>query len=85
MSTRIILVRGSEETGQPRLLGLIAEKATETIRCDATDFVHSGIARNDTAYLGGITTGPRGGLVQRVELSKLLPASVADLLLKRSA
>lgn len=85
LSTRIILVRGSEEAGQPRTLGLIAEKTTETMRCDPADFVHSGIAHDDAPYLGGIATGPRGGLVQHVELRKLLPPSVGNLVLKRSA
>ena len=85
LSTRIILIRGSGEAGQPRLLGLIAEKTTETMRCDPTDFVDSGIAHDDAAHLGDIATRPRGGLVQRVELSKLLPTSVANLVLKRTA
>jgi len=85
LSTRIILVRGSGEAGEPRLLGLIAEKTTETMRCDPADFVNSGIAQDDAAYLGEIATGPRGSLIQRVELGKLLPPSVANLLLKRSA
>ena len=84
LSTRIILVRCSEDAGQPRLLGLITEKATETMQCASADFVYSGLTNVDAPYLGGIATGPRG-LVQRIELSKLLPASVPDLVLKPSA
>jgi chemotaxis-related protein WspB len=85
LSTRIILVHCSGDAGQPRMFGLITEKTTETMRCEAADFVYSGIANDDAAYLGGIATGPRGVLVQRIELSKLLSATVPDLLLERSA
>ncbi len=84
LSTRIILVRCSEEDGQPRLLGLIAEKAIETMRCQSADFVPSGITNADASYLGAITMGPRG-LVQRIELNKLLPAAVPGMALKQSA
>jgi len=84
LSTRIILVRCSEDAAQPRLLGLITAKTTETMRCEAADFVYSGMATDDAPYLGGIATGPRG-LVQRIELSKLLAASVPGLAFKRSA
>ena len=84
LSTRIILVRCSGEEGQPRILGLVAEKATDTMRREPADFVSSGITNDAAPYLGAIANGPRG-LVQRIELDKLLPASVADLVPKQPA
>ena len=83
LSTRIILVRCSEEKGQSPLLGLVAEKATETMRCEAADFMASGIANDDAPYLGAIAMGAHGA-IQRIELKKLLPATVSNLVLEQS-
>src|SRR5215210_1359987 len=38
LNTRILLVRYPDEAGDTHLLGLIAEKATETARRDRSDF-----------------------------------------------
>lgn len=84
LSTRIILAHYSNEDGRSRLLGLIAEHANETMRFEPTDFVCPGIVSDDAPYLGPIATGPRG-LVQRIELDKLVPASIRDVLLKQPA
>ena len=78
LSTRIILLRHSEGNTNPRLLALIAEHATETMRFEPADFVSPGIASKNSIYLGPIANGPRGS-VQRIELNKLLPAHLHDL------
>src|SRR6187399_2400232 len=39
LSTRIVLVHYPGAEGQTRLLGLIAERATQTVRREKTDFV----------------------------------------------
>src|SRR5580765_4358634 len=44
LSTRIVLVNYPDGEGQTRLLGLIAERATQTVRHEATDFVTSGVS-----------------------------------------
>jgi chemotaxis-related protein WspB len=75
LSTRIILALFSGEDGSLRPLGLIAEHATETMRCEPSDFVSSGIINDDAPYLGPISMTPRG-LVQRIELDRLVPATV---------
>jgi chemotaxis-related protein WspB len=69
---------GSEAT---HLLGLIAEKATETMRCEAGDFVASGISNDKAPYLGPIVSDTRG-LVQRIEVNKLLTAAVREVLFR---
>ena len=78
LSTRIILLRYAEANRTPRLLALIAEHATETMRCDPSDFVSPGIASDNALYLGPIATGPSGS-VQRIDLNKLLPRPLHDL------
>ena len=79
LSTRIILVRRSNEHGQATSLGLVAERATETMWCERTDFASTGIRSEEAPYLGAVAVRPRG-LVQLVELDKLLPAPLAKLI-----
>lgn len=67
LSTRIIMTHFTDNHGSSRLVGLIAEQATETLRCDPADFAP-------------FVPGPRG-LVQRVELDALLTPAVREHLL----
>ncbi|WP_448956147.1 chemotaxis protein CheW [Labrys neptuniae] len=60
LSTRIVVVRHPHD--ETTLLGLIAEKATEMLRLDPAEFAP-------------FAQGPHG-LVQRIELEDLLPASL---------
>jgi chemotaxis-related protein WspB len=81
LSTRIVVVHYPVGTvagqdgarGETRLLGLIAEKATETIRQDALAFVDSGVVNDRTPYLGAVAPDTRG-MVQRVDIARLLAA-----------
>jgi chemotaxis-related protein WspB len=84
LSTRIIVVQFPDAHGATRLLGLIAEHATETMRRDATDFVPAGITNDAVPYLGPVVSDARG-LVQRIEVNQLLPASVRDVLFNEPA
>ena len=59
--------------GKTRLLGLIAEKATETIRREAPEFVESGVVNDRAPYLGSVAPDARG-MVQRVDIGRLLTA-----------
>ena len=82
MSTRIIIVLHPGTNGTLHPLGLIAEKATETVHRDPANFADSGIANDDAPYLGPVATDP-SGLVQRIEVTRLLPAAVRDVLFKQ--
>ena len=82
MSTRIIIVRYPDGNGTLHQLGLIAEKATETVRRDPADFADSGVVNDGAPYLGPVATDPNG-LVQRIEVTQLLPAAVRDVLFKQ--
>jgi chemotaxis-related protein WspB len=79
LSTRQILVHYPDATGARHLLGLVAERATETLRCEASNFVDSGISSPDAPYLGPVAAGVRG-LIQRIDAHTLLPPSLRDLL-----
>lgn len=76
-STRIILVDGVGGSGH--LLGLLAEKATETIRFEDSQFQEPGVTSAEAPCLGPIAIGPRG-MVQRVDPGKLLTPEVSAAL-----
>jgi len=79
LNTRIIMVHYPDGHGGTRLLGLIAEKVTETVRRDPADFVTSGITDEHAPYVGPVAIDARG-LLQRIDVENLLPPSVRDVL-----
>ena len=82
LSTRLIVVSYPDRQGETHLLGLIAERATDTMRCDPADFVASGITNGRAPYLGHVTTSRRG-VVQRIDVDTLLPDSVREALFEQ--
>ncbi|HKY40188.1 MAG TPA: chemotaxis protein CheW [Polyangiaceae bacterium] len=79
LTTRIVLVRYVDGRGAERKLGLIAECATEMLRCEASDFATTGVGGDAAPYLGPVTADGRG-LIQWIEVSRLLPAALRDTL-----
>jgi chemotaxis-related protein WspB len=79
LSTRIVLVNYAAAGSGPRLLGLIAEQATEMLRRAETDFAPAGIQHEGAPYLGPVSADPRG-LIQRVEVDRLLTPAVRTAL-----
>lgn len=82
MSTRIILVRYPAEGGREPLLGLVAERATEIIARDASDFGPSGVDAGTPPYLGPVATDDHG-ILQLVRVEALLPAGIRDALFRQ--
>ncbi len=82
LSTRIVLVHYPDETGQTHLLGLIAERATQTGRYEPEDFAASGVTSDGSSYLGPVATDAHG-LLQWINPRTLLPPSLRDLLFKQ--
>jgi chemotaxis-related protein WspB len=78
LSTRLILVHYAQAQGT-RLLGLIAEHATGMMRREAADFADSGIGNRETPALGPVTSDDRG-VIQWVDVNRVLPSSLRDLL-----
>jgi chemotaxis-related protein WspB len=81
LSTRIILLHCRDATGEARLLGLIAERTTQTVRREPAEFRMSAVTSDAAPYLGPVATDARG-LLQWIDPSTLLPASVRDLLFR---
>lgn len=80
--TRLLMVHYSTATAgaaTPRLLGLLAENATELMRLDASAFVDGGVRNEGAPYLGPVASTDLG-LVQRVELQALLPVPLREQL-----
>ena len=83
LSTRIVVVRIPDDRGELHLLGLIAERATETVRRSHSDFARSTIVGGTAPYLGPVAVDGQG-LLHWVEVQKILPASLRDALFKES-
>ena len=72
VSTRVLMVKYPlPRGGGERLLGLVAERATEMLAREAADFQPMGITNEATRYLGPVVDDPRG-LIQRIEIGALL-------------
>lgn len=79
LSTRILVVHYATDNGDKRLLGLIAEKALETVRRDTNEFVSTGVGSDRIVYLERVATDAHG-LLQWIDVKKLLPPSIRDVL-----
>lgn len=79
LSTRLVLVHYTPLGQTPQLLGLVVEKATDTLRCDPADFSDSGLSNQDARYLGRVLRRD-DGLIQRINVQDLLDTSVQALL-----
>ena len=80
LGTRIVLVHYEER----HVLGLIAERATETVRREPSDFQPSGISRSDPPHLGPVALDAMGPM-HWIDVSRILPGSLADSLFRQAA
>ena len=79
LNTRIVLVHYADRQGTLRLLGLIAERASEVVRYEPGDFVSSGVVNRRTSCLGPVVADARG-LIQWIDVGTLLSPAVRDVL-----
>jgi chemotaxis-related protein WspB len=79
LSTRLVVIGYPDATGERRPLALIAERATRTFDREPSEFVDSGITHEGSAYLGPIASDEEG-LLQWIDVARLLPAAVRDAL-----
>ncbi len=82
LSTRIILVHYTGCDKTEHLLGFLAEQVTEAIHRQRQDFQSTGIDTPDVPYLGGIAHD-RAGMLQWIDIDRLLPESVQQLLFRQ--
>ncbi|WP_431823209.1 chemotaxis protein CheW [Burkholderia sp. F1] len=78
-STRLVMVRycANEADASERVLGLIVERATQTMRIERGAFRASGVATPRTRWLGPVASTP-DGIVQQVSVRDIVD-SVACL------
>jgi chemotaxis-related protein WspB len=74
-TTRIILVHYPLRPGDERVLGLLAERVTETVCLSETEFTATGIEPVDAPYLGKAARSEHG-IIERISVADLLPAAV---------
>ncbi len=82
MSSRIILIKPVKSNR--RYVGLLAENVTEIIRVTEDDFTDTGIDPESSAFVEKVVMHP-DGLIQYVDISKLLPSEVSAMLQKQVA
>jgi chemotaxis-related protein WspB len=83
LSTRILVVHYAADGAlEPHPLGLIAEKATHTLRREASDFTAPGVSDAAAPYLGPVAADAQG-LVQWIDIQKLLPQALRQLLFRQ--
>ena len=77
MSTRLLVVRYPDvvNEGSGRLLGVLVEMATETVRYQETDFQVPGATAEAAPFLGPVVTDARG-IIQWVKVDRLLSPEV---------
>lgn len=75
-STRIALVKLADAGGeQKKLLGLMAEQMTQTLHRAPEEFTDSGVNCVEAPWLGAVTSDD-AGLIQRIDVERLLPPAV---------
>lgn len=79
MSTRIVVVSYPTGPNETQPLGLIAERVTEAVRLAPDAFQDTGIDVPSAPFLGGVYHHTHG-LLQLVDVTKLLPHAVAERL-----
>jgi chemotaxis-related protein WspB len=79
LSTRIIIVNYPDQHGGQRLVGLVAERATETLRKDPKDFVSTGLQMGGAPYLGPLLMDANG-VIQWVHEQRLLSDTLREIL-----
>ncbi len=85
LSSRYILISYPKKNGGTALLGLWAERITETLEVPDEFLAESGVTPPDAKYLGRIFTAKNGQIVQCVEPADILSAEVRDLLFNDSS
>ncbi len=86
LSTRIIMINYLVRDGENnvnRLLGLMAERVTETMNKPENELIPPTINVDKSAYLGGIINDEKG-MIQYLRIENLLPDSQQAYLLPES-
>lgn len=83
LSSRIILVDYTDTNNLTHILGITAEKVTETIDVKRDEFFSSGITLEEAPYLGAIANTDEQ-MIQYIEINNLLPKDVQETLFQNN-
>ena len=78
-STRLILVQTPNGASQPRVAGLLAERATTLLKREPGDFRSIDMPATEAPYLGPVTADGEG-FIHRIDVEGLLSGDVRALL-----
>lgn len=79
LSTRIIFVNSSRKGKGNKIIGLLVEKATETLKLDEETFVHSGVKNNNMPFIGPVVSDD-SGLITRILTEEIFDMVDGELL-----
>lgn len=79
MGTRIIINQIAIAERGERLLGMIAERVCNTIHRSSRDFKPQSLVTPAAPYLGEVTSDEEG-IIQEIDVMKLLPANLLEIL-----
>lgn len=79
MSTRIILVEYTSSIDESHVLGLIVEHVTDMIYLSEDIFEAPVVHVNENRFVSDVATD-QTGLIQRIDVEKLLPEHIRDVL-----
>jgi chemotaxis-related protein WspB len=75
LSTRILLVHYPGDTGTPHLIGLMAERVTDTFTSHDVTFTPTGMTTEEAPYLGDMAMDAHG-MISRLRVECLLPTAM---------
>jgi chemotaxis-related protein WspB len=79
LSSRIMLVNYHSDSNEKRLLALLAERISTTIKLPESAFSPAGVSMGETEFLGDVAVN-HGNIIQRIDIGKLLPTQVRSML-----
>lgn len=80
-STRIILINYSYMLPQKHVLGLMAERVTDTLNLSMESFCDTGVTIEEAPYFGSVARD-EAGIVQLIHIDKLIPQHIHKILFK---
>ncbi len=83
LSSRIVIVKVCPSNGEPLQVGLLLEKATETLKIPDEDFVESGIDNPQASYLGKVVLDGKG-VLQQISPDNILSKMNIELLFSKT-
>ncbi|OGR05079.1 MAG: hypothetical protein A2511_07010 [Deltaproteobacteria bacterium RIFOXYD12_FULL_50_9] len=78
-STRNILVRYQAKNDRQHIIGLIAERVTETVKIDMAALPASGVMMDEALYVGALGSND-DDMVRCFDVQRMVPESIIEML-----